>query len=332
MPSHGGGEFMKKVLIYAQQFGFASTVVGPLEVFAYTGTMWNYLTGADFEPRFTVQVASLDGRPVLTRTGLKIEVDVAILDADEPDVILVTSCGEAIESCLQLSAPVIPWLQQQSERGALIGSVCTGMVLLAAAGLLDGKRATTHWGMIDRVRRCFPSVHMEPDQLYIEQGNIITAGGGYAGNDLALYLVEKLCGKEMARQCANALLLDLGRSSQSMYAGIMHHRMHNDERVQSIQQWMEQHFASEIKLDELARQYGMSPRNFKRRFTDASGETPLNYLQKIRVEAAKQLLENSASQVEQVAEQVGYRDVNHFRRLFKRHAGMTPARFRAISR
>ena len=323
---------MKKVLIYAQQFGFASTVIGPLEVFAYTGTMWNYLTGSEFEPQFTVQVASIDGGPVVTRTGLKIEVDVAILEASEPDIVLVTSCGEAIETCLQLSAPVIPWLQQQAARGAVIGSICTGMALIAAAGLLDGKRATTHWGMMDKVRRCFPRVQMEPDQLYIEQGNIITAGGGYAGNDLALYLVEKLCGKDIARQCANALLLDTGRTSQSMYAGIMHHRLHSDERVQTIQQWLESNFSTEINLDELARQYGMSPRNFKRRFTDASGETPLNYLQKLRVEAAKQLLEQSSVQIEQVAEQVGYRDVNHFRRLFKRHAGMTPARFRAISR
>ncbi|RLU01843.1 GlxA family transcriptional regulator [Ketobacter sp.] len=323
---------MKKVLIYAQQFGFASTLVGPLEVFAYTGTLWNYLTCAEFDRRFTVQVASLDGRPVLTRTGLKIEVDLAVLDADDADVILITSCGEAIDACLQASAPVIPWLQQQAARGALIGSICTGMVLLAAAGLLDGKRATTHWGMFDTVRGCFPKVQLEPDQLYIEEGNIITAGGGYAGNDLALYLVEKLCGKEIARQCANALMLDTGRTSQSMYAGIMHHRMHHDERVQSIQQWLEQNFNADINLDELARQYGMSPRNFKRRFTDASGETPLNYLQKLRVEAAKHLLDGSSVQIEQVAEQVGYRDVNHFRRLFKRHAGMTPARFRAINR
>lgn len=319
---------MKKVVIYAQEFGFASTVVGPTEVFAYTGTMWNYLTGSQFEPQFNVVVASIDGEPVSTRTGLRLQVDTAIQQVEDADIVLITSCGEAIEHSLQVSAPLIPWLQQQHQRGVIIGSVCTGIALLAAANLLEGKRATTHWGMMESIRRCFPAVHMEPDQLYIEQGNIITAGGGYAGNDLALYLVEKVCGRTLARQCANALLLDTGRESQLPYAGIMHHRMHNDDRIQVIQQWLDQHFDQEINLDLLAQQHGMSSRNFKRRFTDASGETPLNYLQKLRVEAAKRILETSAQQVEQVSERVGYRDVNHFRRLFKRYAGETPARYR----
>lgn len=319
---------MRRVVLYAQNMGFASTIVGPLEVFAYTGSMWNFLVGTPFDMQFLISVVSYDGKPVTTRTGLVIQVDGSIHDVDKADIVLVTSCGEDIQSALSRSRTVIPLLKKFYDDGAIVGSICSGLALLAATGLLNGKKATTHWGMVEIFRKQFPKIQLESDQLYIDEGRIVTSGGGYAGNDLALHLVEQLCGNALAKQVANALLLDTKRESQSSYAGVLHHRMHKDERIQKIQTWLDDHFNEVILLDDLAMRYGMSPRNFKRRFKEASGETPLSYLQKLRTEAAKSLLESTTQPIDAIAERVGYKDENYFRRLFKRHTHVTPNAYR----
>jgi transcriptional regulator GlxA family with amidase domain len=319
---------MKDIVLLALDNGIASTVVGPLEVFAYAGGMWNYLTGVPLELPFRVRVATLDGRPVKSRTGMPIHAHCDIASVDRADAVLVTSCGEDLVQAIATSGPVVTWLRHHHDRGATVGSVCSGLAVLAMTGLLDGKRATTHWGLVEAFRRRFPAIHLVPDQMVVDEGRVLTAGGGYAANDLSLYLVERYCGKTVAKQCADALLLETGRQLQSRFAGVLHHRMHADDQVQRIQEWLEGHYMTPINLDALASDHGMSPRNFIRRFKQASGETPLNYLHKLRVEAAKRLLERSDLRMDAVAEQVGYRTEAHFRQLFKRHAQMTPAAYR----
>jgi transcriptional regulator GlxA family with amidase domain len=196
-------------------------------------------------------------------------------------------------------------------------------------GLLDGKRATTHWGMIEVFRKRFPGIRFLPDQILVEEGRLLTGGGGYAGNDLALHLVEKICGQVMARQCADALLLETGRQLQTPFAGLLQHRLHQDERVQKIQEWLDSHYRDDINLDAVAARHNMSARNFIRRFKQASGETPLTYLQKLRVEAAKKLLEKTSMKIDAIAGEVGYSTEAHFRQLFRRYTELTPAGYRA---
>ncbi len=320
---------MRKVVLFAVNNGFASTVVGPLEVFAYTGGIWNYLTGTPLDLRFQVVVASIDGKPVTTHTGLVIQPDICIFDIEQADIILLTSCGEDIEAALDQNRAITPWLNQQYTQGATLGSICTGLALLAATGLLARKRASTHWGMVEILQKIYPLVKVEMDQIIIDHGQLITSGGGYAGNDLALHLVAKICGKQMAKQCANALLLETGRVSQVPFAGLQHHRMHQDEQIDKIQQWLDNHYQNNVNLDDLAKHHSMSPRNFKRRFKLASGNTPLIYLQKLRIEAAKNILETTHLQIDQVAYQVGYNNESHFRQLFKRYTLLTPTNYRS---
>lgn len=319
---------MKQVVLFVVENTFISTIAGPLEVFAYTGGMWNYLTGSPLDLQFQVTVVSLDGKPIRTRTGLVITPDASLDQAPKADIVLVASCGEDIESAISNNQSAIPWLRQQHESGALLGSICSGLALLAETGLLDGRKAATHWGMRDEFQQRYPLIEIQGDDLFIDDGDIVTSGGGNAGSDLALYLVEKFCSYEISKQCANALLLDTDRGSQKPYSGILHHRIHGDEKVQNIQSWLDQHFHQEINLDDLAEKNHMSPRNFKRRFKVASGESPLGYLQKLRVEAAKKLLESGDSPVDQISLQVGYVDHNHFRKLFKRHTTLTPSSYR----
>ncbi|MDR3414854.1 MAG: helix-turn-helix domain-containing protein [Nevskia sp.] len=320
---------MKEIVLLALENGIASTVVGPLEVFAYTGGMWNYLTGEPLQPQFRVRVATVDGAPVRSRTGLPIQPDCAIGEVTKADAILVTSCGEDVEGTIRAATPAVDWLRRHYQKGATLGSICSGLAVLAMTGLLDGKRATTHWGMIEVFRRRFPAIRLLPDQIVVDEGRLVTGGGGYAGNDLSLYLVEKMCGKLMAKQCADAMLLETGRQLQARFAGVLHHRMHLDERVQRVQDWLDRHYMEEVNLDELAVRHNMSPRNFIRRFKSASGETPLNYLQKLRVEAAKRLLEKPGLRVDAIAGKVGYRTEAHFRQLFKRYTSYTPAAYRS---
>lgn len=320
---------MKEIVLLALDNGIASTLIGPLEIFAYTGGMWNYLAGEPLKPAFRVTVVSANGKPVRSRTGLVINVDAAMADIRHADAILVTSCGDDIDGAINNSDPAVKWLKEHYRKGAILGSICSGIAVLAMTGLLDGKKATTHWGMIEHFRKRFRAINFQPDQLLVDEGRLVTAGGGYAGNDLALYMVEKICGKVISRQCADALLLETGRQLQTPFAGLLQHRLHADERIQAIQKWLDNHYREEINLDELAIKHNMSPRNFIRRFKQASGETPLTYLQKLRVEAAKTLLEKTRKKIDVIAIEVGYRTEAHFRQLFRRYTSLTPVGFRS---
>lgn len=320
---------MKDIVLLALNNAIASTLVGPLEVFAYSGAMWNHLAGQPREPAFHVRVVTVDGRPVSSRTGLPIQPDGSIKDVKRADVVLVASCGEDIETAIRQNRSALPWLIEHHRQGAILGSICSGLAVLAATGLLDGRRATTHWGMIETFRQRFPAIRLEPDRLIVDEGALITAGGGYAANDLSLYLVERLCGKVVAKQCADALLIETGRQLQTPFAGLLRHRLHADERIQAIQSWLDRHYSEDVNLIELAKTHHMSTRNFIRRFKQASGETPLNYLHKLRVEAAKNLLEKTDMRIEAITFEVGYQTQAHFRQLFRRHTSLTPLAFRA---
>ncbi|MGZ3438331.1 MAG: GlxA family transcriptional regulator, partial [Polyangia bacterium] len=210
-----------------------------------------------------------------------------------------------------------------------IAGVCTGVSLLAAAGLLDGKPATTHWGVVERCRQLYPRVHWECDRFVTEADNVFCGGGVYASIDLSLYLVERYCGHEIAVQTAKALLLETPRMWQTSYAAQPPRSAHDDEGIQRAQKWLFDHFQKEVALDELAARVGMSPRNFARRFKSATGENPLGYLQRLRIDAARHLLESGRRSVKEVGAAVGYEDPAFFRSLFQRHTGTSPRGYRA---
>jgi transcriptional regulator GlxA family with amidase domain len=214
-------------------------------------------------------------------------------------------------------------------RGASIAAICTGVSVVAEAGLLDGKPATTHWGVVDQFRRRYPKILWQPERFVTESERIYCGGGVYSAIDLSLYLVEKYCGHEVAVETAKALLLETPRTWQSTYGTAPPRSAHDDDAVQKAQAWLFRNFKEEVRIEELAGKVGMSPRNFARRFTAATGETPLGYLHRLRIDAARHLLEAGKMGVADVSEAVGYRDLAFFRRLFKRHTGSPPRAYRA---
>ncbi len=308
--------------------GYASTAVGPIEVFGSAGVMWNEMVGDEPRPRFRVSVASIDGEPVESAYGLRIAADHAIADVGPMDLVMVSASGPVPSEWMSRHAALLPWLSERYEGGTLLAGVCSGVAFLAEAGLLDGRRATTHWGVAEKFRLRYPEVDWRTDLLITEDAGLFCGGGVNAASDLSLYLVERLCGHDVAVGCSRALLLDMPRANQSGYAILPLARPHDDRKVQRAENHLSENFDREVSLGELAAVTGMSRRNLVRRFKDATGYMPGAYLQMLRVATARTMLEDGASSIQQVGLSVGYEDATFFRRVFKRYSGMTPAAYR----
>jgi transcriptional regulator GlxA family with amidase domain len=317
---------VKRVTILALNRTMASTVTGPLDIFSQAGVLWNQISGVEVEPRFRVEIATVGGKPVECLNQVRIQPHVSIDRVKHTDLVIISS--EDLSVLSDAIKEVVPWLVERFEDGASIASVCTGAFLLAETGLLNGKRATTHWGFADEFRRRYPEVILTPECLITDEGDLFCAGGAHSYFDLALYLVEKYCGYEVASQCARALLLEIGRASQVPFAIFEYQKHHKDNEILEVQKFMEEHYDGEINMRQLAGKAGMSLRNFKRRFRGATGESPLAYLQRYRIERAKRLLENQAHNISEVSYRVGYENVDFFRNLFKRHTRMSPNTYR----
>jgi len=316
------------VVILFLQGGLASTAIAPMEVFRSAGVTWNLINGEPSEPIFRVRTASLDGAPIRSDGPVGLVPDCAINRVRGADLIVVPATGLATDELLARHARVVPWLRRWHERGAAIAGICSGVALLAEAGLLDGRPATTHWGFADLYRETYPAVDWQPDLFITESDNVYCGGGVYASVDLSLYLVEKFAGHEIAVQCAKALLLDRPRRWQSGYSAPLRRAGHDDAKIHDAQRWLHEHFREDFQFSELAQRVRMSTRNFARRFKQATGEAPLGYLQKLRIGESKRLLESEYTTVQEVARDVGYEDVIFFRRLFKRYAGISPQEYR----
>lgn len=305
-----------------------STSIAPLEIFACAGVLWATLKGVAAEPRFRVRTVSIDGRATEHSVPVTVRPDGSIESVRRTDLIIVPAPEFGTDNAIRANAALLPWLRRWHERGAAIAGICTGVTLLAEAGLLDGRIATTHWAVVDECRLRYPRVIWQPERFVSESGNLFCGGGVYASIDLSLYLVEKYCGHEVAVQTAKSLLLETPRVWQTPYAAEPPRSSHGDDAIQKAQGWLFQNFQKNIRVDELAARFAMSPRNFARRFTSATSETPLHYLHRLRIDAARHLLESRKKSVADVGAAVGYEDAAFFRKLFKRYTGTSPRAYR----
>jgi transcriptional regulator GlxA family with amidase domain len=321
---------MLDVTVVLLDDGYASTALMPIEVFHSAGALWGELTGTTSEPRFRVTTASLDGGPVRSPyAGLKMSPQCSIADVKRTDIVVVPTSGLAFDEKILEHSALLPWLTDHHAHGAYIAGVCMGSGYLAEAGLLDGRKATTHWALSDNFKRRYPDVDWRPDMFVTEDSRLLCSGGLTAAADVSLYLVEKLCGHEVAVQTAKALLLNMPRANQSGYAMLPLSPPHNDDAVRGAEHMLQSRFREEICVDDLASGAGMSARNFLRRFKAATGRLPSDYLRAVRIESAKAMLEHERASVQSIAASVGYSDISFFRTLFKRATGMTPAEYRA---
>ena len=311
---------MRTITIFLHDNVMLSSLAIPMDVFKAAGVFWNMLLEREPTPFFNVKTVTIDGNPVKTYGGPEIKPDASIQDAGDSETIIIPPS----DADKTLGPEAASWLIESHEKGAHIASICLGAFLLAQTGLLNNKSATTHWGYINRFRIQYPRVKLKPDQLITDEGNLFTAGGANAGGDLALYLIAKYVGKKAAFQTARIMVMDMDRNSQAPYLMFRIEKVHGDKDVLDIQNWLEKNFKDEIKVDLLADKAGMSRRTFERRFKNATGDSPLRYIQRVRIENAKQLLEKGGKTFDEITYIVGYEDSSTFSRIFKKTTGLSP--------
>ncbi|MGF1552312.1 MAG: GlxA family transcriptional regulator [Paracoccaceae bacterium] len=310
-----------------------STLFSLTDVLASVGRDWEMLHGLDADgPRFSTSLRTLDGAPYWDVNGRKITPDALLGEAPRPDLVIVPDLhvdpGGDVPPDL---APVAAWIATAHAGGAIVTSVCSGAILIGAAGLLDGREATTHWGYGDMLARLFPNVTVRRERILVPAGEghrIVTAGGASAWADLVLYMVGRLAGAEAARRIAKLYLLEPHDRGQLHYASLTAGRQHQDQMVAEAQRWLADNYAVANPVSAMAGRSGLTNRGFHRRFRLATGQTPSDYVQTLRIEEAKHMLEKTDAPVEAIAEEAGYAEPSSFRAAFRRRVGISASAYR----
>lgn len=319
---------MKNVVILAAENTILSTIASPMDMFLQAGVLWNVTMGEEPSPKFDVKIVTSDGGPVMALNQVPVIPACAMRDIENADVIIIPSQGYLFNPQDKDHSDRIEWLKTWYEKGSDLASVCAGAFTLASTGLLNGKTATTHWGMAKQFVKDFPEVDLRTDLIVTDEGRLFCGGGITADLNLSLYLIRKYCGREIALQSARCTLVDLDRICQSPFAMFSPEKNHTDNKILEAQEWMENNLRDTISIEAMAKEAGMSPRHFNRRFKSATGETVTKYLQLVRVDAAKVDLVNTNLPFEEISLNRGYENVSFFRRVFKKNTSLTPSEYR----
>jgi len=308
-------------------------VYGLFEVLGSVGNVWPVLTGEETPVRpIRPRIVARGSEPFRSLIGPTIAPDASIADRPRSDVIVVTDIELPLQGDpAKLWPDEIAWLRQELAAGTKVCSTCSGSVVLAEGGLLDGQEATSHWSAAPLFRDRYPAVKFRPDRILCDSGHdgdLITTGGASSWQDLALYLIGRYCGPEEAVRTAKIFLIGDRSEGQLPFAAMTRPRQHSDAVIADAQAWLAEHYDDGNPVALMVARSGVPERTFKRRFRQATGYAPVDYLQAIRVEEAKQMLETGGEGIDDIAASVGYEDPTFFRRLFKRMVGTTPARYR----
>ena len=274
---------------------------------------------------FDIHLVGLNNETRLYHGLFSVHPDMIMKDVKKTDLIIIPALQP---QSLSENLDFIPWITSQYKRGAEVASLCVGAFLLASTGLLNGKKATTHWIAADTFRQMFPEVELIPEKIITEDQGIYTSGGAYSFINLVLHLVEKYSGRDVALFLSKVLEIEIDRKSQSPFAIFMGQKGHEDEPIRKAQEYIESNVGQKISVDQLAGLFLISRRNFERRFKKATANTPVEYLQRVKIEAAKKSLESGRENINEVMYAVGYSDSKAFRTTFKKITGLSPLDYR----
>ncbi len=326
---------MKHIIIAGFHGALATTITGVMDILSLTGVSWQRIMGEPPEPRFKVWVASADGQAIRCLNHLEIGAHMSFDQVmaspellEDLFAIIVPTIGSPIEHTLANNPDMLELLRWGHQQNLVIAGNCTGNFFLAEAGLLKGKRATTHWGYKDLFEARYPEIQLRTDQLITVDDNLFCAGGGLAWFDLAIYMIEKEFGYDWALQTSKAFVIDYRRESQLSYSLSRMAQNHTDALVAKIQCYFEDYYHQTLELEAVAAKFNVSKRTLIRRFKTALNMTPYAYLQQTRIEVSQKLLAETQLTPEQVVNNVGYEDISSFRRLFKQTTGLTLAEYR----
>lgn len=300
-------------------------IVGAYEMFLQANSCWKRL--GKKEP-YRIELAGVSKKAAFGQGLLTIQPHADIAQVPKTDLIIIPSLVRDFDKALKKNQLFVNWIEQQYKQGAELASMCTGTFMLASAGLLDGRNCSTHWHAAESFRALFPQVKLQPDQLITDENGIYTNGGAYSFLNLVLYLVEKYYDRQTAIYCSKIFQVEIDRQSQSAFTIFNGQKRHDDEMVQQAQQYIEKHLEEKISMEELAAKFNVGRRNFDRRFIKATGNTPVEYTQRVKIEAAKKAFETNRKTINEVMYEVGYSDVKAFRELFRKIVGMSPLAYK----
>lgn len=287
------------------------------------------LEQAGKQPLFKVQLVGLSMETTLTNGLFSIKPGLLFKDVEKTDLVVIPAVHGDLKKVIAANEAFIPWIIKQYKNGAEIVSLCIGAFILASTGLLRGKSCTTHWLMAAEFRAMFPDVNLQPYKIITDEGGIYTSGGAYSSLNLILYLVEKFAGREMALLSSKIFEIDIDRNSQSPFIIFKGQKDHEDDVIKKAQAFIEKNYPGRITVDDLASMLAMSRRHLERRFKHATSNTVIEYLQRVRVEAAKINLESMRKNVNEVMYKTGYTDPKAFRTIFKKITGLSPVEYRS---
>ncbi len=287
---------------------------------------------ADSRVPFHIEIVGEAAGPLELASGLPINVQRPIAEIETTDIVIVPSVLLRPEGWKKGRYPcLVDWLQTMYDRGAVLCSACSGIFLLAETGLFDGKDATVHYVYADTFATCFPAVPIHPERVLVISGlreELVSSGASMTWHDLVLYLIARYAGSTAAQEVARLFALQWHQDGLTPYIVFEGKRGHGDGDIQSAQQWLNNHFSVASPVEEMIKRSRLAERTFKRRFTNATGLTPIAYVQRLRIEDAKRRLERTDATIDEISWQVGYEDPAFFRRLFKRTTGLAPGAYR----
>ncbi|HTQ66014.1 MAG TPA: helix-turn-helix domain-containing protein [Puia sp.] len=303
----------------------AVSVADPRVIF--TGVN-EFLENAGKPPLFKVQLVGLSKHVKLHGGVFTVNADILVKDLKKTDLIIVPAISGDFRKAIQKNKDYLPWIVQQHKKGAEVASLCVGAFLLASTGLLNGKECSSHWLTAGLFREMFPEVTLVDGRIVTEQKGLYSSGGATSYWNLLLHLVEKYAGREMAIMASKVYALEIDRKSQSPFIMFNGQKKHADEPIKKAQEYIENNVTEKISVEELAVKFAIGRRHFERRFKKATNNTPFEYIQRVKIEAAKKKLETSPMNVSEVMYEVGYIDSKAFRSIFKKFTGLSPVGYR----
>jgi len=316
---------MKHISILVPYEAVPSAIVDPRYMFTAIN---QFLVSAGKQPAFEVQLVGLTAQVPLNNGAFAVNTDVLISDLKKTDLVVIPALSGDMKAMVELNKDFVPWIINQYKNGAEVASLCLGAFLLASTGLLNGKSCSTHWMSGNEFRAMFPEVAMTDGTIITEIDGLYSSGGASSYWNLLLHIIEKYTGRELAIMAAKFFAIEIDRKSQSPFVMFNGQKKHEDEPIKLAQEFIEHNYTAKLSVDGLADQFAIGRRHFERRFKKATNNTPSEYIQRVKVEAAKKQLENSSKNVNEIMYQVGYNDVKAFRAVFKKFTGLSPADYK----
>ena len=316
---------MKRISIIVPRDAVMASIVDPRTIF--TGAN-EFLQAMEREPAFSIELVGLTREIKLNNGQFSVHMNSLIDEVNKTDLILIPALSGDLKQSIENNKDFLPWIVKQYQNGAEVASLCIGSFLLAATGLLNGKECSSHWLTGNLFRQMFPEVTLVDGRIVTEQQGLYSSGGATSYWSLLLHLVEKYAGRDIAIMASKVYALDIERNSQSAFIMFQGQKNHTDAPIKQAQEFIEKNISEKINVEDLAVMFAIGRRHFERRFKKATNNTPIEYIQRVKIEAAKKQFETTRNNVSEVMYNVGYNDLKSFRVVFKKITGLSPAEYR----